>query len=236
MTHPHVLDPWDAAENAQLPTYTHFGQITLLSDFVVWPKGTKLRDCPPFDPNQHKPEQRVTRITMMAVPLPGRQAPLYPHERVVPAQSREWVAVTLPSIRALNVSPRDVDGKWVQYQFKPARKYTDADGNEKDATSFHIVELYDTEGAASLASEDFFGQLQQAVKDEPIPFGDEEDVADASDNGSDPERAAMAQFLAPVWAQCNGDQTELAKKLAEMPMLSDYFTIDSPEVKAVVSG
>lgn len=235
MTHPEaVLDPWAEAENAKPPTYTHFGQITAVSDYVIWPKGTQFRDCPPFDAKQHKPEQRVVRVTLLATPLPGRSNP-FPHERIIPIYSREWTAVTLPSLKALNVSARELDGKWAQYQFKKARTYTDSNGNQKDSTSFDFVEFYDTEDAAADAAEEFFGQLQTAseIADEIPGF---ETADDGNGKATDPQRAAMAQFLPAIWAQCGGDVTEMAKKIAGMPMLAEHFDIKSQEVIEVIGG
>lgn len=223
----HAQNAWDEAENAAPPVYTHFGQITALSDYVVWPKGTRLSDCPPFDSNQHKPDKRVCRITLMAEPLPGQANP-FPHERVVPSYSREWASVTLPSLKKLGVSPRDLDGKWARYEFKVARKYQH-NGETKDATSFHFVEIYDNEDAAILAANAFFNNAD--TDDEPIPgFDDEPTIS------KDPNYDVAVKFLPALWAQANGNVQEMTRLLAANPLTGKLFTVDSQEVIDVMGA
>lgn len=259
MTHPHVdpevLDPWDEAEKAKPLVYTHFGQIMAHSDYVIWPKGVRLADCPPFDPKQHTEGNRVTRVTIMASPLPGQQQPTWPHERVMGIYTPEWTKVTLPSIKALNVSPRDLDKVFAQYQFKEARKYTNKEGEVKSATSFHFVELYETEAACVAAAEAMFGKSNgAAADDEPLPWddGDEAKAKEpVGDNGAgtvtkqtrqpdgtmgepvtlvnDQAKAALVPFLGPLVQAC-ASKEEVAVKIADNPMLAEHFDITSPEV------
>jgi len=49
------------------------------------------------------------------------------------------------------------------------------------------------------------------------------------------EKRHMVLFLGPVWAQADGDPDKMAKLLADNEMLSKHFTIDSPEVQAVMA-
>ena len=55
------------------------------------------------------------------------------------------------------------------------------------------------------------------------------------DNGHDEERAKLAPFLQPIWAQAEGDKDKMAELLATNSMLCDHFTVDSPEVQALMA-
>lgn len=230
-------DAWDEAESAQEPTYTHFGKVSVDADFVIWPKGVRLDQCPPFDPQQHDANDRVTRIRMTAEPLPGRTNP-FPHERVVPSFSREWTVVSLPSIKDLGISPRELDGAYARYEFKPARKYTNRQGQQKTATSFHYAELYADLAAAEAAAEAFFGQFAKDAGDvaDDMGFEDTSGGSSGGDNGmADQAKQVALQFLPVLWGAANGDADAMAAAIAANPIVAEHFTIDSPEVQALIN-
>lgn len=234
-----VQDPLAEAESAQPVVYTHWGQVHIVADFVVWPKGTRLENCPPYNPQQHSPDKKVTRVVVRTSPLPGQTHP-FEHKRVVTNYSREWASVTNPSIQALGLQARDIIGKYAKYQFAKARTYTDRNGDPRSSTSFKFLEIYDDADAAREAADEFFNSIGVGTQsgDEiasEIP-GFEDNGASDGGNGSDPERAALAQFLPALWAQAEQDPAQFAVKIAEMPMLAAHFDIDSPEVQAIVNG
>lgn len=213
-------DAWDAVEEAREPSRVFFGQVDMDVWFCVLQKGVGKV---PFDPEQHKAERRRTAVEVTVAPLPasGLQFPL---ERGMIAESREWAGILLPSLKALGVSPREVNGQWAQVELAPTgRKYTNANGEEKVATTIKFLALYESEEECQEAADALFGGGNGANSGNP------------GNGQSDPERAVAEQFL-PVLVKQAEDRAELTKILAANPIVGKYFTVDSPEVVNLWKG
>lgn len=52
----------------------------------------------------------------------------------------------------------------------------------------------------------------------------------------DPQRASMAAFLPALWQQAGEDMVEMQRLLIAYPMMTQHFTIESPEVVEVCGG
>jgi len=50
------------------------------------------------------------------------------------------------------------------------------------------------------------------------------------------EKYALVPFLRPLWEQARRNRRAMAKLLKANPLLSEHFTLDSPEVQAVMAG
>jgi len=57
-----------------------------------------------------------------------------------------------------------------------------------------------------------------------------------ADNGPESGLASVAVFLPVLWKGANGDRQAMAELLKANALLGKYFTIDSPEVQAVMAG
>ena len=50
------------------------------------------------------------------------------------------------------------------------------------------------------------------------------------DGASNAERETALQFVGALVRQSGGDKSKLASLIMQMPLISKYFTVDSPEV------
>lgn len=228
-------DAWLEADNAKPPVYTHFGKISIEAEFVFWAKGVRLDQCPPFDAEAHDATKKTTRIRMSAEPLPGHTNK-YPHERVIPSFSKEWTFVTLPSIKALGVSAQDIDGKYAKYVFTPARKYTNKQGEEKNATAFELLELFDSAEAAQTAADELFGTTYESGSDIGASIPGFEDDPEPVNGKTDAAKDVAAQFIPILWASAGGDLGKMAELMASNPVVAEHFDVTSPEVVAVINS
>jgi len=72
----------------------------------------------------------------------------------------------------------------------------------------------------------------QAAGDKPAVSIEDADATPAP-QAADPQRAALAAFLPALWAQAGKDRVAFEALLKANPVLAG-FTMDSPEVKAVM--
>lgn len=230
-----MSDYFDDAMNA---TYTErpklvFGQV----DVDVWPcvlvKGTgKVL----FDATQHKAEDRCTAIHITIAPTTNSRME-YKAEREMIAESKEWAGIMKPSLVALSTDLRSVKGKWVKASLVPTgRKYTNAAGETKQATTFKFEAVYNTEAECEAAEEAVFGKSDSSATapngsasgngNTPHPNGN-----GSNGNGNNPlERETALKFLPALWTSAGKDLEKFAASLAKNPLVSKYFDLNSPEV------
>jgi len=213
---------------------TYFGQVQVDTWYCALVKGSGKV---PFDPGQHKEEQRQTAITITLMPLPG--SPVQnPTERGMIANSREWVQIVLPSLKKLGVSLRDLKDQWAQVRMVPTgRTYINSNGEERQATTVQFVAVYKTEAEAQAAAATFFtsrknGDGEKAPASVPQPAGGNGNGS----NSNSAERQTAAKFLPALWKTSGGDIMKFAEKLAATPLVCKHFTIDSPEAVAIISA
>lgn len=228
---PVTNDPYKSANEAEYSPRprTYFGQIETDVWFCFLQKGQgKVL----FDVNQHPQEQRRTAITISILPLPG--SPITePVKREMIAESEEWAKHVKPSLRTLNLDLRGVNKKWAQVQLVPTgRKWTDKDGVEHAATTFAFKAIYQTEDACIDAANQFFYPDRSEAPSNTAPTPGNGGTPPSTSN---PERDTAAKFLPALVKAANGDITKLAELIAKAPVVAKHFTIESPEVAALIA-
>lgn len=230
-----IIDPWDSAENPQEITFTnvYWGQVEAQSHYCVLEKGIGRL---PFDPQVHSADKRRTAIDLLIHPLPETGAQ-WDITRSVIAESHEWAGVILPSLRDLGIQARELNGKWVKVERVPLTDkfgnpstYVDKTGQVKEQTTLKFVAVFSDEAACRADFQK--GGSNPAPASKPANGG----------NGNNGERETALKFL-KVYVQnaCKG-QTDLAViretlalNLAQQPLISKYFTVDSPETTALIA-
>lgn len=209
---------YDDAMNAKAPAFGDeiAGQVTLQVYPCVLVKGVGKM---PFDPNTHKESEKRTAVDLFVTPLDDGTSV----ERKLVAQSDEWVKIVLPSLKACGVlTLAALNGKYARVKFEPTgRKYTNRQGEEREATTFKFLAVYGTEAELRAAMGTPTGQV-------PAPASSPAQQPDA-------QRAVALKFLpAMVKGWCAGglDPEKVRAGLASNPMLAKFFTVDSPEVVA----
>lgn len=211
---------WNEVDNAQTSPGVYFGRV----NFDIWPCVlVKGQGAIPFDPTQHSMDDRRIQIHIMITPLTSSRAQFIT-ERKCLAESHEWAKIILPSIKALGLkSARELEHRWVQYVMQPTgRSYTDKNGAEKQTTVPKFLAVYDSEEQAEQARNELYATA---------PSGQEPQPSDESEN---PERKVAELFLKSLVQTVGKDRDKVAALLASQPLVSKYFTVDSPEVEELL--
>lgn len=214
-------DPFESAGNAVEPSRHFFG----LNMFDVWFCAlVKGQGKVPFDPQVHQPGQKRTAVNISIAPLPGSGAN-FPIERNLIAESKEWAGVILPSIKALGLTPKELNGKYVHVEIVPTgESYTDKAGVVKSKTTPKYLEVYGDETSCLAASNAFFGNYTEQ-QEEAFPVG----------NGN-AERDVALKFLPALINQAGKDPQRVAELLANNSLVAKYFNINSPEVVQLIAA
>lgn len=229
---PAINDPFQSAEDPQQLKYTneYWGQVGVDAWFCVLEKGVGKV---PFEPNQHSMDRRLTAITMGIIPVPASGLE-WSVDRDYIAEFRDWNAITLPSLKKLGVSLRDLDQKFVHVKLtETGETYVNSQGETKEKTVFEFLELFDTLEACEAAYIQEKGDRPNSANGSGQSSADGE----ARMDGTGPkEKEAAEKFLhAVVQNACRGKKDfdeareAVASQIAKMPMIAKYFTVDSPE-------
>lgn len=229
------LNPWDRADNAQLPPKTYFGQVFTDASFCVLQKGIGKV---PFDPQIHPEDQKRTSIKVEIVPLAAANLRFSVLRELI-AESRDWAGIVLPSLRTIGVKPSDLNEKWVQAELVSTGRTYEKNGETKELTTFKFLAVYPDEASCETAYLHRFDHVAAASLDESTPFpSDTATPPPASPKakvGNDAERAVAAKFLFPLWTQAGKDVNTFAGLIANNPLTGKYFDLNSPEVLEIVT-
>lgn len=230
-----ILDPWDSAEHAKEPQYSNeiWGQVEAHSWHCVLEKGIGKVE---FDHQVHNPDQRRTAVEITVRPLADMNL-TFDLARNMIAESREWASFVLPSIRDLGIHPKDLNGKWVKAQTVTLTDktgnpvtYTDSNGAVKEKTTIKFLKVFNNEEECQA------DYLSNSGKSAPS------NTAKINGNDNDKERQTALSFL-KVYVQnaCRGQSNlsiireTLALNIATQPLISKYFTVDSPETVDLIT-
>lgn len=244
-------DPWERAENPQTRSSEFWGQVEISLYNAVLVKGVGKA---PFDPQQHKPEQMVTGIDIHIAPL-AEQNVSFQVSRSMIAESKEWASLVLPSIKALGLSVRELNGKWARVGQKgTGSNYTNQNGETRERTTFEFIKVFATEDecrADFLANGHPMPDLDTNTNGTYGGNGNANANGAGGTNGNTPaqaappnntERETALKFLRVIVENAARGQSDLtvvrntvAAQTATMPLVSKYFTVDSPETMNLIA-
>lgn len=237
------VDPWDSANEAKEPQFSNeiWGQVEAHSWYCVLEKGIGKVE---FDPQMHSQDQRRTAIDIIVHPLVDMGL-TFDLTRNMIAESREWASFVLPSIRDLGIHPKELNGKWVKVQTvtltgkdgQPVT-YTDSNGTVKEKTTIKFLKIF--------SSEDECRNDYLANSGKPAELNTQYKAgngANGNGNGSDNKERQTALAFLKVYVQsaCRGQKDitvireNLATSIAQQPLISKYFTVDSPETIELIT-
>jgi hypothetical protein len=244
-----VYDPWSAALDAKEPPQIMYGLLELDLWFCALVKGQGRVQ---FDPQQHSAGQRRTAISLAITPL-ADSGLTFPVERQFIAENRNdgWLAVTLPSIRALGITDlKRIHEAYVKAEMIEYGTYTKKDGSGSGTlTAPKILAVY-SGNAECVAAYNAENGTNTAFTNGNGNHGTVDQINDSlglngNGNGTpkttasnDQLKATALAFLPNIVSQCrSGNGMDLAKlntQLASMPLVKDYFTATSPEVLELI--
>ena len=142
------IDPLDSADNPQTEAPEYYGQATVDAWDCVLQKGYGKV---PFDPQQHRINDRRTAIKIAIIPLPEQEVTRDVYREYL-AEFGPWPKITLPSIKALGLTTRQLNNAWVRATFvSEGRTYTNSAGETKESTTFKFLAVYPDEAACRAA-------------------------------------------------------------------------------------
>lgn len=222
-------DPYDTADNAELPASETWGELAVDAWFCVLQKGSKPV---PFNPQVHKVEDRRTQIELNIVPLP-EMGLSFSTQRKMLSESREWAGIVWQSLKDLGVkSVREVNSKWTRVELVSTGRTYEKDGVKKEATTIKFLAVFDSEDAcraAYLAEHPNRANSNQAPQQASTTA-----TAQRQPSPSDQEKATALKFLEVLVAQSGGDEAKLASQMVGMPLITKFFAVQSPEVQAML--
>ena len=161
------------------------------------------------------------------------------------AEFGPWTKITLPSLKALGLTTRTLNNAWIKATVVPeGRTYVSTSGETKESTTLQFLAVYPDEAACRAA--------YYVANAEPIPTTNGTAPADEIDFGqgptpaprtvaqpvqpvNDPGRKTALNFLKAIVKGAGGDVDAVEAKIAQMPLISKYFSITSPEVVEAIT-
>lgn len=241
MVTPATTNVWDALDNPEVKTgpMEYWGQVQIDSYFCVLRKGVgKI----PFDPQQHNIDQRRTAIEIVIIPL-AEQNISYDVNRSMIAESREWAGIVLPSIKALGLSARELNGKWARIRTKETGStYVNSNGETRERTTFEFMAVYNSEDECRTAYQAFAAGAGTQPATNSAPAAQPTNGNGNGNSNGNKERETALKFLRVIVENAVRGQTDLnvinntvAANISNMPMVAKYFTADSPETMNLIA-
>lgn len=225
-----IHDPWaSAVEDAERGDFL-WGQIQVDVSFVILKKGQPKHTWVEGD----DPKDRSTEISFTLNPISEMGLTKLIQRSVLSDARGEWGRIVWPSLRdGCGLKElRPLDGKFVKIEtVKNGRKWTNKEGVAQEGTTFKFHAIFDSE---QICSNDYLNaggtNKSTATEDNPAM------TVDMDTPVINQERETALAFLPALVKQTKGNIDMLKTMLDGMPMISKFFTVDSPEVKQLIGA
>ena len=229
------LDPMSTAvEEAERPNFI-YGQLEVSAAFIQFVNKKKTVWTEHDDP-----KERRTEVTMVINPIEETGLTQLFTRSTICGNRGEWADIIWPSLRDVCgiKELRAADKKFVKVEVvKTGRKYTNKNGEEVENTTFKFHGLFtDKAGCVSAFSADGGTPKSTLNVAQPTNGAGDPMAIDMTANANNPERESSKAFLPMLVKAAGGDLNQLKLTLASMSPLNKYFTIDSPEVQALLKA
>ena len=224
-------DPFEAADNPQIKPAEYFGKLEVDAWFCALVKG---QGKVPFDTALHPADQRRTAIDLHVITLAAHNMN-YPMTRGVIAESPEWTKTVWPSLRDLGIASlrelKDTE-RWCKVTTESTGRTYQSNGTTKEATTFRFLALYASEAecqAAFAASRNGGGEDWLDAPAQAAPVNGSNGTAHAEQR----ERETALAF-ARILVKQSHSIPEVGERFAQYPLVSRFFTVDSPEIAQMI--
>lgn len=230
----YLTDAWDDAENPKVREYKqeYWGKVEASSWHCVLEKGLGRV---PFDPQKHSEDQKRTAVDILLTPIQKMNLD-FDINRSMLAESREWSQIVLPSIRSLGISPREINGKWAMVELVPItgkdgkpETYLDVNGVVKERKTIKFLKIFNSE--AECVNDYTSGNNGNSDNNTS-------DIKPESNTEKNTAYQFLKIFVQNVCRQQNDIEVirqTLALNIAQQPLISKYFTVDSPETVELIT-
>lgn len=230
-------DPFAEADNAKAEPFQYFGQAKVDAQYLFFP-GQKAQPVP-FDPTIHPMDKRSLQVYIQILPIAEQNISFDVYQNML-TFSKDWTTITNPSIKAIGAQGlKDLNDKWVKVaRVDGTRKKLDKDTGEDTGEkwqTFKFLELFPNEEACIAA---FAGRNHSITPDTEYDLPQ----VDNTPNDNDKITAlTFAQVLVSNEGRNNNGNRDafieaVKRQIAQMPLISKVFTIDSPEIVALIDN
>jgi len=235
----HAYDAFDEAMTDEPSMF--FGCVEIQAYRAIFINDGSGWNMSQYVPEMHGTEAEVNKAdgkflsTQIDFNITPANAGLKMIQRSMGAKNRkrpEFARVVRPSIEALSdeiakikslqsgqFNPlKELSGMWVAGEFVPRPS------NKEDETW------------TTLKFTRVFANQDECIEAMNAHYNNEDydEPAEEGDDGHNEDKTAMIPFLPPLWEQAEHDRDKMAALLTENPLLNETFTIESPEVVAVM--
>jgi len=234
-------DPWDIADNPPVNHGEYWGQVEIALWYCVLQKGVGKV---PFDPQQHSADQRRTSVEIKIFPIPEQNVS-FDIKRDLIAESREWAGIVLKSIKALGLTAKEINGRYVRVKLaSTGQTYTNGNGEDRERTTFEFVKAFASE--AECKADFLSGGTAPVNAQPPAPTNTQPPAAahtaqGTNGNGNQEKQTALNFLRIYVQNAVRGQtdlnviRSSLAANISTQPLLAKYFTVDSPETMQLLA-
>lgn len=233
---------YDAFDDAMTDEPSRFfGQVTIEAYQVIFINdGTGWQRPEQYIPDLHGDEAEINKSDdkFLSTQIDFSFTPVDPTRKIwtrtMGAKNRkrpEFQRVVRPSIEALaeqiagakglqvgQFNPlRELSGMWVAGEFVPRPSNKEGE----TWTTLRFTHVFLDQAACKQAADEAYNNEAAEVPDE---------------QSADPMRANLVEFLKALWEQVGHDADKLAEELPNNALLKDHFTMESPEVLALING
>jgi hypothetical protein len=236
-------DIFDQADNAEetKPEYSTWGQVGMELYEAVWQKGQSAPER--FDASIHDAASRFIRGEIVIIPIDEMNARFSAEWKgnVTGWNNKEWVSIVLPSVKALGISARDLNNKWVKVTRKPGgRFYTKKDtGEKKELNDFLFSKIFASQDECIADYlEEKAGSPASPLSDADFPAVPDAQPAPPTTGPGNDILLKFARALVTSAAKDTKDLTAVTEKVKTQldanPMMAGKYTVDSPEILTMI--
>jgi hypothetical protein len=211
------------------PNFELWGQVSV----AVWAAAlVKGQGKVPYDPKVH--DRMVYAIDLSVVPISLQNARIA--ERSILQTSKEWKLIQ-ESIKACEIQPSEIDGKYVRVKFEPTGEvYTNSSGETKNKTYMHFVRVFNSiEECEKDFKESSFNVTIEPAVESPAPTTQQTQISNEYETAL---RFLGAAVRSATKGKTKNDLESIKKfvgaRIQGSPLMSKYFTEDSDEVNELI--
>ncbi len=229
-----MIDPLESAVKTAENAGKYYGQIQVSAAYVVLTKGIGKQA---YVEGSHNPQDRRTEISFTLNPI-EEMGMTNLVQRSMLAESAEWSKIVWPSLRdgCGLTKMTGLDGMYVKAEMvKNGRTWPDRKTGElREGTTFKFLAVYKNEAECKAAFAIDGNAPRQAASDEGGAM--DIDMSAGAGAAKSQDREIAIAFLPGLVKASGSDKTRLADLLKNTPLVSTYFNIESPEVKALLAA
>lgn len=200
----------------------------------------------PYDSNARTPEgqpyRAYTAVDVSVDPL-SESGMQFETKRSSLAEFGEWKDITWPSLKGLGIlNAQEIEGKFVRIELVPTgRKYTNSQGEEREAKAIKFTHVFADRAACVAAyTQEHKGNGNGSNINATFQAAQAAPMNNSGDREQQTALTFAKAFVTNAMRNNNRDidkaRAVLAGMLATNPIVSKFYSVDSPEIVALMAA